>query len=423
MTSSLIILFFLFLTLLMIGAPLVVALGLASACYLLIEGFPIAVMAQRMFTGIDIFLLMSMPLFALAGELMNVSKLSDRLMAFSQALVGRIKGGLAAVNVVSSVLFAGISGSAAADASATGSLLIPLMKRAGYTGEFSAALTAITSVVGPIIPPSIVFIMYSALTDVSVMELFLAGIIPGVLMSLGHLSTAIFIAYRRGYEIGEPTSIKRITTTGTKALPVLMIPLIIVGGIVLGLFTPTESGAVAVFYTLVLGLLWYRSLTPKMIFDSGWRVGIQIADILLIIAASNVLAWILTIEQVPQLLIDSIAILTTNPYITLLLINLLMLVVGMFLDTFPAMIILTPILLPISESINIDPVHFGVIMTLNLMLGATTPPVGILLLITRRIAHSNLAGTIYDLLPFFFTSLIILLAVCMFPQLSLFLVK
>ncbi|MCK9550904.1 TRAP transporter large permease [Aquamicrobium sp.] len=418
MSLSLIVLGALFVLLLFRNVPLIVAIGLPCVVYILMEGLPISLFAQRLFTGIDIFLLLAIPLFAFAGEIMNQATLTDRLVAFAQSLVGRLRGGLAAVNVLSSMFFSGITGSGAADVSATGSLLIPMMKRAGYSAEFSAALTAISAIIGPIIPPSIVLIMYGSLSGTSVASLFMAGIVPGLLMSCAHFAMAVTLSYRRGYPAGEPTSIRRIAETGISALPALTVPAIIMGAIVFGITTPTEASALAVLLAIVLGSLVYKTLTWSKLSSSAFRVGSEMADTMLIIGVSNLLAWILAVERVPVILADAVLGITTDPVFVLLLINLILLIVGMFLDTFPALIILTSVLLPLAQSVGVDPIHFGIIISLNLMIGAVTPPVGILLFISTRIARANVLATVKETLPFIGVSLIVQLIVTFTPAIS-----
>lgn len=408
----------LFLVLLFMRLPLVVAMGMPCVVYLLVKGLPLTLLAQRMFTGIDIFLLLAIPLFALAGDLMNSGRLTDRLVDFAKALIGRAQGGLAGANVLTSMFFSGITGSAAADASATGSILIPMMKKSGYSAEFSAALTAISSIVGPIIPPSIVFIMYATLSRTSVADLFLAGILPGIMMSSAHLVTAWYISRRRKYEAGEPTDVRKIASTGLRALPALSIPVAMVGGIILGIVTPTEAGAIAVLLAIAVGGLIYRALTFSLAIRGAYRVGLEVADTMLIIGVSNLLAWILTVEHVPTVLAQGVLQVSDNPLVVLLLINLILLAVGMFLDTFPALIILTAVLMPLAGSVGVDPIHFGVIISLNLMIGAVTPPVGILLFIANRIARANLIGTLREIVPFLVASFVVLALVTYFPLFS-----
>lgn len=401
--------------------PIFLCLALPAMAYVLMEGFPLSLLAQRMFTGIDIFVLLAIPLFSLAGAVMNAAQLTERLMAFALALVGPVRGGLAAVNVLCSMFFSGITGSAAADASASGTLLIPMMKKAGYPVDFAAALTAVTAIIGPIIPPSIVFIMYATLSGASVASLFMAGIIPGLMMSMAHLGTALWLSHRRGYEKGQPWSVQRIASTGLSASPVLILPVFLVGGILTGIVTPTEAGAIAVVLGLVIGFTLGApggGLRPGNLLRTGGLVGFEMADIMLIIGASNIASWILTVEGVPDLMAGILPDPVLYPVLVLLLINLIVLVTGCFLDTFPALIILTPILLPIAQATGMDPVHFGVMISLNLMIGAVTPPVGVLLFIASRIGDVPAGRVARAAVPFLAVSLLVLLVVTFVPALS-----
>jgi len=292
-----------------------------------------------------------------------------------------------------------------------------MMKRGGYSAEFSAAITAMTAIVGPIIPPSIVFIMYATLSNTSVSALFAAGIMPGILMSGAHLATALLISRARGYQPGRPTSVRLIGKTGLMALPAMAVPAIIVMGILGGIVTPTEAGAVAVVAAVILGLA-RKTLKLSSMTTCGYAVGRETADIMLIIGASNVVAWILTVEGVPRELSALLLGVSENPVVVLIMVNLLILAVGMILDTFPALIILTAILLPVTRSIGIDPVHFGVIISLNLMIGAVTPPIGILLYIAMRIAKASFLGTLRETVPFLIASVMVLMIVSFVPALS-----
>jgi len=417
MSIMLIILLLVFFALLALRLPVFLSLALPSAIYFIVEGLPVSLLAQRMFTGIDIFVLLAIPLFSLTGQIMNAVGLARHLLDFAQALVGWMRGGLAAMNVLTSMFFSGITGSAAADASVTGSMLIPMMKRGGYSAEFSAAITAMTAIVGPIIPPSIVFIMYATLSNTSVSALFAAGIMPGILMSGAHLATALLISRARGYQPGRPTSVRLIGKTGLMALPAMAVPAIIVMGILGGIVTPTEAGAVAVVAAVILGLA-RKTLKLSSMTTCGYAVGRETADIMLIIGASNVVAWILTVEGVPRELSALLLGVSENPVVVLIMVNLLILAVGMILDTFPALIILTAILLPVTRSIGIDPVHFGVIISLNLMIGAVTPPIGILLYIAMRIAKASFLGTLRETVPFLIASVMVLMIVSFVPALS-----
>jgi len=418
MSLALAILAISFFVLLFLGAPVFVVLGLPSALYLVIEGLPLELVPQRFFTGIDIFLLLAIPLFMLAGDVMNAGHLTDRLVEFSQAVIGKVRGGLAMVNVLTSMFFAGITGSAVADASAIGSMMIPMMSKQGYPKAFSVAVTAASSIIGPIIPPSIVFIMYGVLASTSIIDLFLAGIVPGILLGLSQMAVIQLMAKRRDFAAGSPTSFSKIIHTGIRAVPAMILPFIILGGILGGVFTPTEAGAVAVLYGVIIAGLVYRKLTAPTVVRIGLNVGRNLGELLLIIGASNLLAWILAAEQVPQRIAEGMLFISTEPVVLLLLINLVLFIVGMFLDTFPALIILTPVLLPIAETIGVDRLHLGVIMVLNLMVGTVTPPVGVCLFIACNIGKVEVEAAIKEILPFILASMFVVLLITFVPELA-----
>ncbi len=418
MSLALAILAISFFVLLFLGAPVFVVLGLPSALYLVIEGLPLELVPQRFFTGIDIFLLLAIPLFMLAGAVMNAGHLTDRLVEFSQAVIGKVRGGLAMVNVLTSMFFAGITGSAVADASAIGSMMIPMMSKQGYPKAFSVAVTAASSIIGPIIPPSIVFIMYGVLASTSIIDLFLAGIVPGILLGLSQMAVIQLMAKRRDFAAGSPTSFSKIIHTGIRAIPAMILPFIILGGILGGVFTPTEAGAVAVLYGVIMAGLVYRKLTAPTVVRIGLNVGRNLGELLLIIGASNLLAWILAAEQVPQRIAEGMLFISTEPVVLLLLINLVLFIVGMFLDTFPALIILTPVLLPIAEAIGVDRLHLGVIMVLNLMVGTVTPPVGVCLFIACNIGKVEVEAAIKEILPFILASMFVVLLITFVPELA-----
>ena len=407
-----------FAVLLFSGAPVFVVLALPSALYLIMEGLPLELIPQRIFTGIDIFLLLAIPLFMLAGEVMNAGRLTDRLVEFSQALVGKVRGGLAMVNVLTSMLFAGITGSAAADASAIGSMMIPMMSKQGYPKAFSVAVTAASSIVGPIIPPSIVFIMYGVLASTSIIDLFLAGVIPGILLGLSQILVIQLVAKKRGFAPGQPTSVRKILSTGRRAVPAMVLPFIILAGILGGVFTPTEAGAVAVLYGFLVAGLLYRRLNAPAAVKMGLNVGRSLGELMLIIGASNLLAWILVSEQVPLRIAEGMLWVSSDPVVLLLMVNVLLFVVGMFLDTFPALIILTPILLPIAATIGVEPLHLGVIMVLNLMVGTVTPPVGVCLFIACNIGNVEVEAAVKEIVPFILASMAVVLLITFVPELS-----
>lgn len=408
----------LFVVFLVSGAPIAVVLGLPSAVYVLLHGWPATLIMQRMFNGMDQFLLLAVPLFMFAGELMNAGGLTTRLVDLSQALVGRIRGSLAMVNLTTNLMMAGISGSALGDASAVGSLLIPKMAERGYTRAFAAAITAAGSIVGPIIPPSVVFILYAVLAEVSVIDLFLAGVVPGILIIALQLATVRLLAPRRNFPLGQPSSLRETTRAVVRSLPVLVLPIIIVGGIRGGVFTPIEGAGAAVAYAVMAGVA-LRSLTMRDLARSAIVVGRGIGEILLMIGAASILSFILVAEQVPQAVATAVLDLTENRFLVLLLINLLLLVVGMFLDGFAALIIFVPILLPLVDALQIDPVHFGVILVVNIMIGIITPPVGLCLFITSKIAEVPFNQAVREILPFILVSVLALLLITYIPAISL----
>ncbi|WP_102348713.1 TRAP transporter large permease [Bacillus sp. Marseille-P3661] len=410
---------------LLAGVPIVFVLGISSLFFILFTGNLdwLLVIPQRMFTGIDNFVLMNVPFYILVGEIMNVSGVSQRLMMFLKLLLGHIKGSLAHVNVVSSVLFAGISGSAQADAAATGSVLYPAMKKEGYDKDYSAALIAASSTIGPIIPPSMIMIMYAVIANVSIIDLFLAGIIPGLLMAVFLMIVTAYHA-KKNNEIPEGSitkpSLKEVLIGLKESLLVMVLPFIILGGILSGIFTATEAAAVAVAYGLFLSFFVYKSIKLKDLPVICARVSVLSGAVLLVAGTGNLFAWLLAVEQIPQFLANGILALSENPIIILLLINIFLLIIGTFLDTFPALIILTPVLLPIATSIGIDPVHFGIIMSINLAQGLITPPLGLALFVTSTVTKRPIEKIVRKMIPFLVANIIVLLIISYVPSLSMF---
>ena len=419
MTAVLILTFFL---LLAIGAPVAVAMGLTGAIAVFMIGdIPPEVIAQRFVTGVDSFPLLAVPFFILAGALMNTGGTTQRLVAFANVLVGRFTGGLGHVNVVSNMIMAGMSGSAAADAAGTGSVLIPAMARAGYRPPSAAALTAAASTIGPIIPPSIPFVVFGVLASVSIGRLFLGGAIPGLLMGLYLMIAVYIIAKRRGYARGEKPTRQQVWTAFKDALPALMLPVIIIWGIVGGVVTPTEAAVIAVLYALFLGTVVYRELTWKTIWAMFGEAAMTTASVMFIVAASALLAWVLTRQQAGPALVKLVTSVSTDPTVILLMLNVLLLVLGCFLETLSLMILLVPVLLPLIKALGIDPVHFGVLFTLNLMIGLITPPVGMSMFIACRIARIQVVEFAREVWPFVIALICVLLLVTMFPGIVLFL--
>jgi len=396
----------------LIGVPIAFVLGLTPLMAFLFQGqIPHMLAAQRIFTGIDNPVLMAIPFFILAGNIMSAGEMTRRLVAFCNILVGAFRGGLAYVNVVISMFFAGITGAAVADTSAVGSILIPAMKKEGYDVGFSTAVTATSSTIGPIIPPSIPFIIYGVLGEVSIASLFLAGIIPGVLLGLLQMGVVAYFARKRDYPKGSLISLRGALRATFDAALVLMMPLIILGGILTGMFTPTESACVAVFYSLIISVLVYRDIRlrdlPKIIV----KTGVISSLVMLVIGTASIFSWLLASEEIPQYLTEAVTHMTHNRIVILLLLNILLLIVGTFMETTASLIILTPVLLPLMYKIGVDPLHFGVILVLNLVIGLTTPPVGVCLFIACAIGDIRLEQITRAILPFLVASITVLLVV------------
>ena len=404
------------------GIPVAFCLALTSLVVLLIIGnVPLHLIPQRMFTGMDSFPLMAVPFFILAGDLMNSAGITQRIVRFSNALVGHIRGGLAHVNIVASMFFAGISGSAVADTAALGSILIPAMEEDGYDLTFSAAVTASSSVIGPIIPPSIPVVIFALVGSVSVGGLFLAGVVPGVLIGFGLMGVAYVISRRKNYGFKHPlVSLREFGSSFVGAFIPLLMPLIIMGGILSGVFTPTEAASVAVAYAVFVGFFILRTLKLKDLPGIFYRSMVTTSIILIVMACANIFAWILGTQLIPQKVALAITSLTTNPYLFLLLINILLLIVGCFLEGLASIIILVPILLPLSQQMGIDPLHFGIIVVMNLMIGLITPPLGLCLFVCCSVARVDLIKLIRVSTPFILVEIGALMIVTYFPQIVLF---
>src|SRR5690554_57560 len=413
-----------FIFFLTIGVPVAFSIGLSALTTMLVsfDALPaFATMAQRMATGLESFSLLAIPFFILAGQLMNSGGIAIRLIEFAKVLVGRFPGGLAFVNVMANMLFGAISGSAAASASAIGSIMGPQMKKEGYEENFSAAINVTSATTGLAIPPSNVLIVYSlASGGVSIAALFMAGYIPGILTGLALMLVGGIYAYRKKYPIGEAIGFKAGIKKFIAAIPSLFMLVIVIGGIVAGYFTATEASAIAVVYCLVLAF-FYKEVKmkdlPSILVKTVKTTGI----IMLLIATSIGLSWVMSFENIPQTVSDGLLSVSSNPFVILLMINLILLFVGIFMDMTPAVLIFTPIFLPIvTTQLGLDPIHFGIIMILNLNIGLCTPPVGSVLFIGCSVANLKIQDLVKPLIPFFIAMIAVLIIITFFPSITMF---
>ena len=404
-----------------LNIPVAYAMLLAAIFYLtVLDQVPLIVVAQQAAAGTDQFLLLAIPFFFLAAELMGVGGSLQRLMDFSHALVGHVRGGLGQVNILSSMMFAGMTGSAIADAAGPGRIEIEMMRRAGYDIGFTAAITGASATIGPIIPPSIPFVVYGSLAEVSVGKLFMAGILPGIAMGLFLMASVWWVAGRRRFPLDAWPGWAAVGGRFVRALPALVLPVVILGGIFTGMFTPTESAVAASGYALLLGLVT-RELRLAQLGAILLRVGADTSRIMLIVVASTVFSWILAREGVPQELAAATLTLTDRPWLVLLLINLLLLALGTVMEPLPIMVLVVPILMPLVRSLGIDPVHFGVVVTLNLMIGLITPPVGLIMFAMMDIARISMARFTRETMPFLLALLLVLLLITYVPGIVLLL--
>lgn len=408
--------------LILIGMPLGFAIILAGLIVIWLDGSinPVIV-AQRIYSGFDSFTLLAIPFFLLAGSLMSSSGMTKRLIDFANALVGRFAGGLAMSNIVASTFFSGISGSAVADTSVMGRIFIPEMERLGYGRAFSVAVTAASSVVAPIIPPSIGFIIYGVITGQSIIKLFVAGLIPGILYSVCALLFTYRVAKIRQYPIYHRNEPGELGRTFLAAAPALFLPVFILVGIFSGVFTITECSAIAAIYALVVGRLFYRELTWAGFLASLKETAETTAVIMIIVGAAKLFAWILAYAQIPAMAVDAITAIGTNPLLFLLLVNILILLVGTFMEANAAMVMLVPILHPAGVALGVDPTQLGVIIVVNLCLGLITPPIGLCLNVACKVGNLPLEESIRDIWPFLVIGITLLIALSLFPQLSLWL--
>ncbi len=422
-STEILILVISFLILLSCGVPISFSIGLSTLATMLISIKTIpsfTTIAQRMATGIDSFALLAIPFFILAGQLMNSGGIARRLIDFARVLVGKLPGGLAFVNIMAAMLFGAISGSAAAAASAIGGFMTPVMKKEGYDPGFSAAVNIASSTTGLIIPPSNILIVYSlASGGVSIAALFLAGYIPGILMGLALMGVAFVYAKKHNYKTTYSVTFNEGIKRFSDAIPSLLLIIIVIGGIIAGYFTATEASAIAVLYAFILSVFFYKEVKlkdlPKILLSSASTTAI----VMLLIGTSMAMSWVMAYENIPQNVATALVGLSENKFVILIIINLILLAVGTFMDMTPAVLIFTPIFLPVAVHMGIDPIHFGIIMVMNLCIGLCTPPVGSILFIGCSVAGLSITKVLKPLVPMFIVMTITLILVTYFPQLSL----
>jgi tripartite ATP-independent transporter DctM subunit len=411
--------------LLMLGVPVAFAMIASSALVLgYTRGFdaiPMEMISQRTLYGVNSFTLLAIPAFLLIGRLMNSAGISDRVFDVARTMVGHFKGGLGHVNVVASMLFAGMSGSAVADAGGLGALEIKAMEDDGYPTGFSAAVTASSATIGPIIPPSIPAVIYGALANASIAAIFLASIIPGLFMGIGLMVMVAIISHRRGFPTRARARFSEFTLALTRGALPMLTPLIIIVGILSGVFTPTEASVVALIYCLIISFLVYRSIDMREFLNILRATAIDTAALLFIIAGSALYSWVLARYQVTALVADFLLATVTDPLSLLLLLALFILLIGLFIDSVPALFLLTPLLVPVVMQYGIDPVHFGVVMIFTLMIGLITPPVGTVLFTIQKITGMPFSDLVREILPFYIPLFAVLLIIILFPAVVMFL--
>ena len=410
---------FSFLVLFVLGFPVVLAIGLPCVVYILAKGLPIDLVAQRTLYALDSFPLVAVPVFLFVGSLMNSAGISRYIYQFADTAVGRMPGGLAQVNIFGSLIFAGMSGSALADIGGLGRIEIDAMKKKGFSPAFAAAVTSSSAIVGPIFPPSIPLIIYGTVTGVSVIQLLLGGILPGLVCVAMLMLMTGWLAVRRRYPRASrwPTS-KELWRDFKPACPAIAAPVILIVGMLLGYFTPTEIASVTVLYAILISSLFYRELTVKGLLDAAFETIRASAGILLIVAVAALFGWILSVEQVPQLLTGWMLGISTNPYVLLMIVNLLLIVVGMFLDSTTAILVIAPIIAKPLVMAGVDPVHLGMVVVFNLMIGLLTPPMGLALFLVGDIAKVSMKDVLREMAPYYIPLVATLLAITYIPGIT-----
>lgn len=413
-----------FLVAMVIGVPVVFALAFGPLFGILVDGRSVFlnIIPQRLFVGINVYPLLAIPLFILAGEIMNVGGITQRLIDFAQKLVGHLRGGLGHVAIVSGTVFSGISGSAVADASALGKILIPSMAREGYHKDYAAAVIAATTVLGPIIPPSIIMVIYAYIMQINVAALFAAGCIPGLIIGIGLMMANYIVSRRRAYPVAEKRATAREIVVSLKgAFWALIAPFLILGGILGGVFTPTEAAAAAVLYAFIVSVVVTRELPWRELPDVLYRTAVISAAILLVVGTAMIFSWIAGLSGVTVKIGESLFSLSSNPYVLLFLINVLLLITGCFLDAGPAILILGPILAPTLTQLGVDPLHFAIVMCVNLSLGLATPPMGLLLFVVSAMSRESVMKIAIQMWPFYLVHLAVIFLITYVPETALWL--
>lgn len=408
--------------LIILGLPVAFSLGISSLVYLFAEGISVSMVAQSLVRGVDSFTMLAVPFFLLLGELMNSGGITNRIIDMAKVLVGHFKGGLAQVNNVASMIFSGISGSATADTVALGSVLIPAMEKEGYDKKFAAAITAASSIVGPIIPPSITLIIFGIVTSQPIGPLLIAGIIPGLLTGISLMVYTYFISKKRDYPSYPRATFKEARKSFSSGIPALMLPVIVVVGIVSGIFTPTEAAAVAVLYGVIITFFFYKNVNIKSFGSILVKTSYESAKILFILATATIFAWVVTRSGISDILGDFLFNFSTNPTVLITIVVLFLFIIGLFMLPSEAVIVFAPILTPILMDVGVDPIHFGVLMVLTLTIGGATPPVGILLYIVADIAKISFQKLVKEMLPLYVPLVAAVLITAYIPQLSLIVV-
>nr|MCL2000286.1 TRAP transporter large permease [Planctomycetota bacterium] len=412
------IMFAIFLLLLIVGTPVAFCLGISCLAYAYMANIPLMIIVQRMYGGLNSFTLLCVPGFILAGELMNAGGISDRIVRFCNSLIGHIRGGLAQANIVASMIFSGISGTALADASSLGAILIPAMKKEGYDVDFSCAITASSSCIGPIIPPSMPMIIAATMTGLSVGKMFIAGILPGILLGGGQMLLTYYLSVKRNYPKGEKATWRECLYEFRYAFWAVLMTIIILYGIIGGIFSPTEASIIACLYAFLVGIIVYRGLNLRNLPGIFFNAAVTTIGIMVLIGFANCFAWVMMSERVPKMVADFMLSITSNKYLIILFINILLLFVGTFMETIAALLTLFPTLLAVVTQVGIDPIHFGVVCVLNLVIGLTTPPVGVCMFVTCSIGKISLSRFTIANLPYLALNIGILLLISYVPFLT-----